>query len=156
MNTIIYFIFLCILLFNKYYLKLFTITIKKPYDKNKYQLIINTNDTPQELVNKLFCPITHSFLIKPVITNCNHIFSKKELLYWLKQNDTCPLCRSIIFKLFDLPKTHIINKCLKKISYNELLENKFYHFELKFNNNISIFILQFNIHSFSLDIFTQS
>lgn len=52
------------------------------------------------------CPITHSRLrpgknkdgIPYIITsNCNHTFYRKALIEWMKNHNTCPVCRSNIF-----------------------------------------------------------
>jgi hypothetical protein len=43
------------------------------------------------------CPISQDIMISPVKLNCNHIFDKKNITFWLKNNATCPLCRKFIF-----------------------------------------------------------
>lgn len=51
------------------------------------------------------CPICYENLNSPVISECEHIFCGKCLLGWLKNNTSCPLCRSRI----DLTKLNSIS-----------------------------------------------
>jgi hypothetical protein len=49
--------------------------------------------------DKLTCPITQEDLTDisdATITKCGHVFKKEALSEWLKENDTCPMCRKNI------------------------------------------------------------
>lgn len=49
--------------------------------------------------DRLTCPITQDeilFLNEAVITKCGHAFKKEALTEWLKNNETCPMCRTNI------------------------------------------------------------
>lgn len=48
------------------------------------------------LDNSPECSICLDVIAKGIKTPCNHIFHTHCILIWLKENDNCPLCRSII------------------------------------------------------------
>ena len=67
----------------------------------KINLQINTINEQIGRLEKRFsillsqdCPICHNKLMKPVIEpHCQHVFCGKCILKWLKQKNTCPMCR---------------------------------------------------------------
>jgi hypothetical protein len=50
--------------------------------------------------NSCNCPICIDIIEKEIIfiTTCEHIFHNECILSWLKSNNTCPLCRTILIK----------------------------------------------------------
>ena len=63
----------------------------------------------------LYCPISNQVFMIPVITNCNHIFNQTQIIEWLKENETCPLCRQEITDISDLPDDNAIFGNLQKL-----------------------------------------
>lgn len=71
--------------------------------ETKYSLSFSSISSNEEKIvtlntnNKLFkCPISHEYLINPVIASDGHIYEKRYIQYWLKRNSTSPLTRENI------------------------------------------------------------
>ncbi len=83
-------------------------TIRQDTDKikdleKKYQIKVNEiNDLQLRFTEQLrnMCSICHEPLKKPILeTNCHNIFCGKCLLQWMKDKETCPLCRKTIYNV---------------------------------------------------------
>ncbi|XP_072369712.1 E3 ubiquitin-protein ligase DZIP3-like isoform X2 [Scyliorhinus torazame] len=61
----------------------------------------------QESIEEDPCVICHEELIPPkdcYELDCKHIFHKKCIDYWLKEQSTCPICRILVLKPEDYPQ----------------------------------------------------
>jgi hypothetical protein len=47
-----------------------------------------------EIDNNMVCPITLDKITFPVKTPCGHIFEKENIIEWIKEKRTCPVCRN--------------------------------------------------------------
>ena len=50
--------------------------------------------------NTLICPLTQDYI--PINSqvrelNCSHVFTQNNIDIWLKKNNSCPICRNIVF-----------------------------------------------------------
>jgi len=52
-----------------------------------------------EIQKNSICPISLELLSKEksVITNCFHVFLKEHIEYWLRNNNSCPVCKARCF-----------------------------------------------------------
>lgn len=82
---------------------------------NQKVFVIFPDDMNEGIKKNLYCPISCQILMIPVKTNCNHIFNQTHISEWVKENDTCPLCREEIFELDDLSGDDDISINLQKI-----------------------------------------
>lgn len=77
--------------------------------------------------------ITQSPFIDPVLTPCEHLFERAQILKWLEKNVTCPLCRAAVSKKALVTDYVLIGK-LKKL-YGEIAkkeaENPIYPKDIK-------------------------
>ena len=77
------------------------------YFKNNYY-VLNKNGTiikenkncgvKYESDKKFECCICLGDHFKGLKLSCNHIFCKKCIKTWLKDNDTCPYCKTSVFE----------------------------------------------------------
>ncbi len=74
-------------------------SIKESYKKEQEET--NTNSHPINIPN--ICPITQDVIKTPYVLDCGHIFEKNEIIEWLNEKKTCPVCR------FDISKKHEYN-----------------------------------------------
>ncbi|XP_038657755.1 E3 ubiquitin-protein ligase DZIP3-like isoform X1 [Scyliorhinus canicula] len=61
----------------------------------------------QESIEEDPCVICHEELVPPkdcYELDCKHIFHKKCIDYWLKEQSTCPICRILVLKPEDYPQ----------------------------------------------------
>jgi len=59
---------------------------------------------PEEIHQDEKCSICHESLIVARKVQCGHIFHMKCLYSWLKNNQTCPMCRSTVWENEQLPQ----------------------------------------------------
>lgn len=62
--------------------------------------INNSTKSYKCITNNLICPLTQDII--PLNTNvrelnCNHIFTQNNIDIWLRKNNSCPICRTIVF-----------------------------------------------------------
>ncbi len=48
---------------------------------------------PCDIINNENCPITLEKINNPVKTSCGHIFEKENIILWIREKKTCPVCR---------------------------------------------------------------
>uniref|UniRef100_UPI00398F525D E3 ubiquitin-protein ligase DZIP3-like isoform X2 n=1 Tax=Pristiophorus japonicus TaxID=55135 RepID=UPI00398F525D len=61
----------------------------------------------QQSIEEDPCVICHEELVPPkdcYVLECKHIFHKKCIDYWLKEQSTCPICRILVLKPEDYPQ----------------------------------------------------
>jgi hypothetical protein len=46
-----------------------------------------------EINNNDNCPISLEKINNPVKTSCGHIFEKENIILWIKEKRTCPMCQ---------------------------------------------------------------
>ncbi|XP_035217866.1 protein TRC8 homolog [Stegodyphus dumicola] len=65
----------------------------------KQDLSFLQDATKEQLKNKKdICPICFQELITAKVTTCNHFFHKVCLRKWLKEQNTCPLCYTVLYR----------------------------------------------------------
>jgi len=83
-------------------------------EEQKKKLIL-LNDYMEEIVSNFEDPITYDVYDDPVLTNCGHTFNLSSLREWLKQSNTCPLCKAVIDKrslLSNIIIRNLIPQCI--------------------------------------------
>ncbi|KFM79084.1 Protein TRC8-like protein, partial [Stegodyphus mimosarum] len=65
----------------------------------KQDLSFLQDATKEQLKNKKdVCPICFQELITAKVTTCNHFFHKICLRKWLNEQNTCPLCYTVLYQ----------------------------------------------------------
>jgi hypothetical protein len=96
--------------------------------KKKIQIIF-PEDMNDETKETLYCPISLDLMLTPMKTSCQHIFDMKNINEWIKQNNTCPVCRGQILdiKNLDVENNNKIMEILEKIKIK--YKRKIYTYE---------------------------
>ena len=50
------------------------------------------------------CPICLDEIVKKAVLSCNHEMCSLCIIRWLNEDNTCPICEQIIFKLQSLER----------------------------------------------------
>ena len=63
--------------------------------KGKSELSISSisNEEGKRIYSEIMCPLNHNIMVDPVSLNCKHEFSREPIELWLRNNDSCPICR---------------------------------------------------------------
>jgi hypothetical protein len=79
--------------------------------------IIFPQDMDDEIKDSLHCPISLDLMLTPTKTSCQHVFDVKSINEWIKENNTCPVCRGQILdiKNLDIENNNQIIENLEKI-----------------------------------------
>jgi hypothetical protein len=104
------------------------ITIRNIYDIDKIEIkIMNERELPDDDLIEIRCPISFEYLFNPVVTSCNHIFSKKSLDQYMAYKNECPICRSKVTSYNKLKSISgyqniesIVKKCLFTVNNQEI------------------------------------
>lgn len=84
-------------------------------DNNNYDTIINSQD--ERLIKCTIC--LECMYINDTqyifMTDCDHYFHTKCIVKWLKDNNTCPICRNIVVINLENNKDNNINKIKRGI-----------------------------------------
>lgn len=65
--------------------------VKRKFGKNEERAEIYVEDTADEQISALLCPISHQLMEDPVMTPYGHCFEKEHIERWLVSNTVCPL-----------------------------------------------------------------
>lgn len=87
----------------------------------------------------LLCPISMDFMEDPVMAEDGHFYDRKSITDWMKKNNTSPITKQeltgVLIKspVFDflMKEFYKVNKCLRPINENTLLDDDFDFYEEK-------------------------
>lgn len=98
-----------------------------------------------KFLDQFICSIGRGIITNPYSVNCpnSHIFCKKCITTWMKEENKCPLCKEHISKTFNITilKETVINTfirtcndCKQKYTQDDYLNHKCSHEIIKCNN----------------------
>lgn len=97
--------------------------VKVVKDLSKVEIVQILDKIPGEII----CPISKKIFIYPVVTKCSHIYEKREIESWIKQNPICPNCDKAIYGKEDLKEApkEFRDKILKYVEESTILNEEF-------------------------------
>jgi hypothetical protein len=64
---------------------------KKLIDDSLSKRFLSSCDSEND--NNILCPISLDKMENPAKTSCGHVFEKENIIMWIREKRTCPICR---------------------------------------------------------------